>query len=159
MAGFGAGKARFRRKLLQMTPAIEKALKTQNALNAAEMVQTVKGFIPVDQGVLRDSVRHEDTSTGQRITQTISVGGAATTKKIGDRTYDREVSLGSGDTAGRTKKAGGASVTYDYALAQEYGTSDMPANPALWPAWRLKRRRMKARMSKAAKNAIVAVMK
>lgn len=159
MAGFGDGKRRLSRKLLRMTPQIEAALKAQNASNAAELVQTVRGFIPVDKGVLRESVRHEDTSTGQRITQTISVGGAATTKQVGTRTYDREVSLGSGDTAGRKKKAGGEGVTYDYALAQEYGTADMPANPALWPAWRLKRRRMKTRMSRAAKKAALGVIK
>lgn len=150
---------RLRRRLRSILVEVRRALKAQNAVNAAEMVETVKGFVPVDEGALRASARHQDTSDSTRISQRVSLGGTATTKAIGSRTYDSEVRLGSGDTAGRKKKSGGASVTYDYALAQEYGTVDMPANPAFWPAWRLKRRRFKTRMSRSAKKAIQGAIK
>jgi HK97 gp10 family phage protein len=128
-------RVRLQRRLKAIPLAVRRALKAQNAVNAAELVETVKGFMPVDDGTLRSSVKHQDVSDSTRISQRVSAGGAATTKPV------------------RSSSKGNAPL-YDYALAQEYGTEKMPANPAFWPAWRLKRRRFKARMSRAAKKAI-----
>lgn len=150
---------RLRRKMKSIPVGVRKALKAQNAANAEELVQTIKGFAPVASGALRDSVRAQDVSDSTRISHRVSMGGSRTTKAIGTRTYDSAVRIGSGDTAGRKKLAGGENVTYDYALAQEFGTSDHEANPSFWPAWRLKRRRFKSRMSRRAKKAIAEAVK
>lgn len=147
-------RAKAKRVMKALPETVTKRLKAQNEANADELVDTIKGFVPVDKGDLRASAKREDATTQSRIAQRVSLGGGATTKAVGKRKYDREVKLGSGDTTGRKKKAGGESVTYDYALGQEYGTEDMPANPAFWPAWRLKRRRFKSRMSRAGKKGI-----
>lgn len=128
-------RVRLQRRLKAIPVAVRRALKAQNAVNAAELVETVKGFMPVDDGTLRGSVKHHDVSDSTRISQRVSAGGAATTKPVRRSSKDN-------------------APLYDYALAQEYGTEKMPANPAFWPAWRLKRRRFKARMSRAAKKAI-----
>lgn len=127
---------RLRRRMKAIPSEVRKALKAQNAVNAAELVQTIVGFVPKDDGALAASVRHQDVSDSTRISQRVESGGAATTRPV------RE----------------GADATYDYALAQEYGTGKMPANPSFWPAWRLKRRRFKTRMSRAAKKAVAAAV-
>lgn len=131
-------RVRLQRKMKAIPVEVRRALKAQNAVNAAEMVETVKGFMGTFKdptGTLKGSVKHQDVSDSTRISQRVSAGGASTTKPV------------------RNSKKGGAPL-YDYAVAQEYGTEGMPANPAFWPAWRLKRRRFKARMSRAAKKAI-----
>lgn len=124
---------RLQRKFKAIPPAVRKALLSQNNANGDELVETIRGFMSSPQsGDLRASVRNQDVSDGDRISQRVEAGGEKTTKPV--------------------RK--GATATYDYALAQEYSTVDMPANPAFWPAWRLKRRRFKSRMSRAAKKAI-----
>lgn len=122
---------RLRRRLKAIPVEVRKALREQNKLNAEELVQTIKGFAPREDGALQGSIKNQNTSTSTRISQEVRAGGAATTRPV--------------------RK--GQSATYDYANAQEYGTGKMPANPFFWPAWRLKRRRFKARMSRAAKKA------
>lgn len=56
-------------------------------------------------------------------------------------------------------RAGGSTTTnggYDYAMAQEFGTEKMPANPFFWPSYRLHkksmRRAVKSAMTKAIKK-------
>lgn len=126
---------RLRRRLKAIPLEVRKALRAQNAVNAAEMVETAKGFAPEDDGVLRASIKSQDVSDSTRISQRVEAGGPTTTRPV-------------------RKSEKGNAPTYDYALAQEHGTEDMPAHPFFWPAWRLKRRRFKTRMSRAAKKAI-----
>jgi hypothetical protein len=114
-----------RRKLRAIPVAARKALKSQNAANAAELVETIKGFAPVDSGTLRASIKHQDVSDSTRISQRVSEGGA-------EAPHARHV---------------------------EHGTVDTPAQPHFWAGWRLKRRRFKARMSRAAKKAIAEAIK
>lgn len=116
---------RLRRRMRSIPVEVRKALKDQNAVNAAELVETQKGFVPVDDGDLRGSIRHQDVSDSTRISQRVSAGG-------------REAPHG---------------------WWQEVGTSKMQANPFFWVAWRLKRRRFKTRMSRAAKKAIAGAVK
>jgi len=125
---------RLRRRLKAVPVAARRALRAQNAKNAAELVATIKRFAPDAEptGALESSIRHQDVSDSTRISQRVEAGGKATTRPVRD----------------------GASATYDYALGQEFGTEDMPANPFFWPAWRLLRRRFKSRMTRAAKKAI-----
>lgn len=137
MAGFGAAKKRLSKKMAAVPKEVRKALRAQNRANAEELVQTIKGFIDDKSGALGSSIKRKDVSNSKRISQRITAGGSTTTKPV-------------------RKMKNGASPTYDYALANEFGTENMPAQPFFWPAWRLKRRRFKTRMSREAKKAIKA---
>lgn len=116
---------RLRRRMKAIAPGVRKALKAQNAANAAELVETQKGFVRVDDADLQNSIKHQDVSDSTRISQRVSAGG-------------REAPHG---------------------WWNEVGTVNMPAFPFFWPAWRLKRRRFKSRMSRAAKKAIAEAVK
>lgn len=41
-----------------------------------------------------------------------------------------------------------------YALFQEFGTKNMPANPFFYPVWRVNRRRVRSRVTRAIKKAV-----
>lgn len=123
---------RLRRRMKSIPIEVRKALKKQNAVNAAELVETMKGFVNIQSGELVTSIKHQDVSDSTRISQRVEAGGMQTTKPVRN----------------------GADATYDYALANEFGTKNAPAQPFFWPAWRLKRKRFKGRMSRAAKKAI-----
>lgn len=128
-------RAKAKRVIKRLPEAVERRLKAQNATNAGELVDTMKGFVQDRSGVLQGTVRSEDASGDGKIAQRVSAGGRATTKRI------------------RESEKGNA-PEYDYALANEYGTEDMAAQPFFWPAWRLKRKRFKSRMSRAGKKGI-----
>lgn len=133
---FAAGsRARAKRIMKALPPAVEKRLAAQNEANANELVDTMKGFIDDKSGALSSTVKREAAPEKSVLAQRVSAGGAATTKRV------------------RKSKKGTAPL-YDYANANEYGTEDMPAQPFFWPAWRLKRRRFKSRMSRAGKKGI-----
>ena len=54
-------------------------------------------------------------------------------------------------------RAGGAATTvdgYDYALAQEFGTSKIPAQPFFWPSYRSKKKAIRKAIKDKAKAAI-----
>lgn len=131
---------RLKRKVLAIPQDVKRAMKVQNAKNAGDLVQAMKGFAPKDDGTLVASITHEDDSDATRISQRVSAGGPTTTKAI-------------------RKSGKGTAPKYDYALAQEYGTENQPANPFFWPSWRLYRRRLKARMTRATKKAIQGAVK
>lgn len=130
---------RLKRKMLAIPQDVKRAMRVQNAKNAGDLTEAMKGFAAQtrDSGTLVASIRHEDASDNTRISQIVEAGGAATTRAV----------------------RSGASATYDYALAQEYGTEKQDANPFFWPAWRLYRRRLKARMTRATKKAIQGAIK
>lgn len=128
---------RLKRKMLAIPQDVKRAMKVQNAKNAGDLVAVMKGFAPKDDGDLAASITHEEDSDNTRISQRVSAGGAATTRPV----------------------RSGASATTDYALHQEYGTENQPANPFFWPSWRLMRRRLKARMTRATKKAIQGAVK
>jgi hypothetical protein len=128
-------RARAKRVMKALPSAVQKRLESQNAANADELVETMKGFINDKTGKLASTVKREAAPEKSPIAQRVSAGGAATTKAV------------------RKSKKGNAPL-YDYANANEYGTEDMAAQPFFWPAWRLKRRRFKARMSRAGKKGI-----
>lgn len=157
MAGFKNAK-RVGRRLRAIPPGVRKQVRARLRANAAELVVSQRGFAPVEDGDLRASIRFSDTSNANRIAMTVEAGGARTTKAIGSRTYDSEVNINSGDTRGRKKLAGGKSVTYDYALGQEFGTEDMTANPFFFPPYRAKKKAFKRTRNKAAKAAIGAAV-
>lgn len=48
----------------------------------------------------------------------------------------------------------GASATYDYALANEFGTEDQAARPWFYPTYRLLKKQLRTAIAKRAKEAI-----
>lgn len=116
---------RLRRRLKAIAPEVRKAARAQLKVNAEELVETIKGFAPERDGDLKASIRQQDVSTSGRISRRVSEGG---------------------------KRA-------PHAVWVEFGRKDAPpessgARPHFWPAWRLKRRRFRARMTRAAKRAL-----
>jgi HK97 gp10 family phage protein len=82
---------------------------------------------------LRDSIRVEP---GRRPLQVfVRAGGPTTTKR--------------GKLSGRP---------YDYALANEFGTQKMAAQPFFWPTYRLLKKRIRAAMARRARLAISKVV-
>lgn len=65
---------RLRRRLKAIPVEVRKALKVQNAQNAADLVDTMKGFAPVQDGALVSSIKHQDVSASTRISQRVSAG-------------------------------------------------------------------------------------
>jgi HK97 gp10 family phage protein len=98
--------------------------------SADEMVATIRGLAPVDDGVLRDSVG----------------------KAPGD--HDMSVKVHAGGKATTRETREGSGVAYDYALGVEHGTVDTPAQPFFWPGYRINRKRVKARAKRAVTNAV-----
>ena len=134
MAGF-TNAARFSRRLRAIPPAVRKAVRDQLRANAEDLVQGIQRAVPVEDGTLRSTVENEDTSNERRIRQTVRAGGERTTRPV-------------------RKSAKGNAPTYDYALAQEFGTSDMPANPFFYPTYRAKRKAFKRALNAAVKKAV-----
>lgn len=85
---------------------------------------------PRDDGNLQRSIVRVLDPTRLRVT--LKAGGALTTRQV----------------------RAGASVSYDYAMAQEFGTVDMAAQPFFWPTWRAHRDQMRRGVKKAIKDAI-----
>lgn len=123
---------RLRRRMKSIPVEVRKALKAQNATNAADLVAVQKGFAASSfddpSGKLQSSIRHQDVSDSTRISQRVSAGAK--------------------DEKGR-----------DYAAWVEFGTSKNEPAPFFWPAYRLMKRRMKSRMSRAAKKAVQEAIK
>ncbi|MFZ0267766.1 HK97-gp10 family putative phage morphogenesis protein [Caulobacter sp.] len=70
--------------------------------------------------------------------------------KKGPRLY--YVSQGGALTRKRVKR--GQSPVFDYTRAGEFGTQDMPANPAFWPTYRRLKRRFRTRIN-AGRRALI----
>lgn len=52
----------------------------------------------------------------------------------------------------------GSGVSYDYALANEFGTEKMAAQPFFWPTYRLKKKSLRSKISRRARKAIAKVV-
>jgi hypothetical protein len=125
MAETDAFKARLRRVVNAAIPAAYKAALT----SAREIGGAMKMAVPRDEGVLAASIRLE-TEEPRRVK--IRAGGPTTTRPVRN----------------------GVTAKYDYALAQEFGTKEHPANPFFYPTWRLLRKRARSRINRAMKKAI-----
>lgn len=108
------------------------AVKTQSfaelAKQADRMLGAMRKFAGHETGKLQQSIRSEVDASLLRIT--LRAGGPLTTVK------------------GRRP--------YDYALAQEFGTKEMAANPYFWPGYRLFRKPARAAVKRAMRKAIKA---
>lgn len=126
MGGF-TNRDQLRSTLKQMPAAVRAAVARQIEANAQELVETQKRFA--------DAVFADPTGDLQRGIHQVD----ASTK---DRVVRRVIS-GAKDEKGRPKA--------DWI---EHGTSRSAAKPSFWPAYRLKKRAFKSRVSRAAKKAI-----
>lgn len=126
-------KERFYAKLRATVPKIKDNLTDANRKSATEMVVMAKSLVPVADemgGTLRDSIR---MSPGRRESSfVVEAGGPTTTKVVQE----------------------GADGSYDYALAQEFGTVEVTAQPYFWPSYRVTKKRHKGRASRALNKAI-----
>jgi hypothetical protein len=98
------------------------------------MVSLARSFVPVEDGTLRDSIRRSEP--GERGEVLVEAGGPTTTRPVRN----------------------GSTATFDYALGQEYGTQKSNARPYFWPSYRLTRKRLRARASRALNKAIKGVV-
>lgn len=114
---------------------------------ADQLAAEIKSEAPFVTGKLRDSVvvkRGRNT-----LDLVVTAGGDTTTTNIQrTATYEREVKTGSGDTQG-IARGGSSGVTYDYALAVEFGTSRQAAQPFFYSVYRRRREGINARIEQA----------
>jgi HK97 gp10 family phage protein len=99
--------------------------------NAAELVSLQKSLAPEDQGELVASIRYHPYASGL-IGGLVLAGGEKTTRPVRN----------------------GVSVSFDYALAQEFGTEDLPPSPFFYPPYRINRRKYSSRVTRAISKAI-----
>lgn len=129
--------------------------------NAGDLVVSrAKSLVPVDEGVLRDSIRWEHIQDGQRINvQAISIGPSGEYLKAHGRIpgLARWVEFGTAP-AEKGKKGvrfakGGKLRQTEKASART--TSGVPAHPYLFPAWR----QLKKKARDLIKDAVNKVLK
>lgn len=125
------------RRMRAIPDAVIAKVKAQLLANAADLVVAQRAAAPADDGALRESIQYSDASDARRVRVEVRAGGPTTTRPV--------------------RK--GASASYDYALAQEFGTRNMPANPFFFPVYRGRKRRYKASLRKAAKEAVAAAIR
>lgn len=122
------GLARFQARMREVRAAARLSIKPALMQSANEVVDAMEMLAPEgESGDLKNSIRVVDT--GHDLVVGVVAGGEATT---------------------RVYKGG----RYDYALANEYGTQEMDAQPFFWPGYRSVRRRANARVKRAIAKAI-----
>lgn len=122
------------RRLERIPDEVRRRAKAELMLGGREVNMLQRSLAPKDDLTLASTIRSEPLPDPQ-IGVVILAGGEATTKPV------RE-----------TKK--GNSPEYDYALAQEFGTEKMPANPFFRPAIHVKKKQVRNRVRAAARKAL-----
>lgn len=127
------GLDKLKRRLVDVIPAKVRAELERAMLESADIIVAgARLRVPVDEGDVRDSIRHHGMKEGKR-------GGLY-------------VAITAGDNSTETKAG---SNTYQVARLLEFGTVKMPAQPYMLPAYRANRRRAQARMRRAVRDAIL----
>lgn len=143
---------RLRRKLKAIPVEVRKAARAQLRANALELVETQKGFVPVDQGALRDSIRAVNVSDSTRLSWKISAGNRQVP-------YARFVEFGTAASEGQASRQN-LNFRRTAVMTRSYAPHNATAaQPFFWPAYRLKKRRFRARMTRAARKAIAEAVK
>lgn len=123
---------RLRRRMKAIPVEVRKAAREQLKKNAEELVETQKRFAAMS---FKDPTGKLQSGIKQQ--------------DVSDSTrISRKVSASAKDEKGR-----------DYAAWAEFGTSKSEAAPYFWPAYRLKKRALKTRMTRAAKKAVQGAVK
>lgn len=127
------GLDRIKARIAAMPGAVRTALQAELEAEGDELVTAMQRLVHKRSGELEASIRKEP---GERDLQVIvRAGGATTTKPV--------------------RK--GASATYDYALAEEFGNKHSSAQPFFFPTYRAKRKAFRRRRTAVAKKAIAEV--
>lgn len=118
------------RKLIGTVPRIAAELAAANKKSAVDFVELARRLAPYEDGDLQESIR---MTRGSRSTAYIVEAGGRLTTRLVRNGQDGE---------------------YDYALGQEFGTRDIPAQPFFFPAFRTVKRTHKGRATRALRKAI-----
>lgn len=123
-------KARFDAIPVKVREAAKRALEQ----SAQEIVDTMRRFVPVESGDLRDSI---NWTWGDAPAGTMTVGTVR-----GNNYGSMRITI----------YAGGEKALYG--RYQEFGTKNMAANPFFYPAWRARKKKVRSRLSRAISKAI-----
>lgn len=125
------GMRSLKRRLARIPASVKAAVRPALNQAADEMVRSARVMVPKgDTKALSQSIRKEDGRDELQIL--VKAGGPTTTKPV----------------------RSGASATYDYAAAMEFGTRKVAAQPYFWPAYRLNKKRMSSRIRRAITKAV-----
>lgn len=124
------GLARLKRRLMAIPEQVRADMNAALDVQAKELADTMKRLAPQEDGDLQDSIQVEASPT--YLARAVVAGGEKTTRPVRD----------------------GADASYDYAFAQELGTTEMQANPFFYPSVRLLNKRIKRRLKAAARRAV-----
>lgn len=111
--------------------------------NAEELVAEMKQNAPELSGALRESI---GWTWGDAPEGSMAIG----TVRGGDETLQITIYAGNEKTI-VTNKSGGK---FQLAKLQEFGTKNMAANPYFYPVYRLRKRRLKSRLTRNANKVI-----
>lgn len=136
-----------RRRMKSIPVAVRKAVRAQLRANAIEFRDTAKSFVPVDTGQLKENIFAIDVSDSTQMSWRVSAGSFYAH-------YARWVEFGTAASAAqpaRQNRNYRRTAVLTRSLAAHHATE---ARPFFWPAYRLKKRAFKARVTRAAKKAI-----
>jgi len=154
------GLAELNRRWLAIPLRVREAVRLVMESTADEIVADMQRLVPVDTGALKASI---GWTSGDAPKGTLTIGF------FGGREFGTlRITFFSGGTPGTARQQRRASGTRksdqkrtgsfdsDTARFQEFGTLKMPANPFFFPVWRVWRRRVKTRISRAITKALKA---
>jgi len=124
-----------------LPPAIRAPIRAEIFRQAGELAGAMKTAVPHKAGTLQASIRVE-AGTRSRMAALVRAGGRSTTQQVGTGFF----SAFSAAVRGRGD--------YDYAIAQEFGTSKHPAQPFFFPTYRAKKRAIRKAIKDRAKAEI-----
>ena len=130
-----ASRARLKAKIARIPEGLRAIAQASLEASGEQMVTAMKQAAPKEDGQLIASIRMEALAAGEGIGVRILAGGPLTTRPV-------------------RKTSKGNAPTYDYALAQEFGTAKMAANPFFFPTYRRLKGRTRSRVTAALKKAI-----
>lgn len=139
----------FKRMLKQLPPEVVTAATGVNQKTANDMASHIRRIAPRKSGTLISTVEVIPEREGAF---TVAMGGTATQKRIGTRTYATDVHIGAGKNTRGVKKGGTGRIVFDYARLLEWGSRRVRKDPSFVPARRRARRLYKSRMNAAIKK-------
>lgn len=133
------GKEKFDKQLAALPAMMREEIRKALLLSAEETTDLMRRFVPVRTGQLRASIGHSMEGAAPQ-TATLKSGSTMDNARAAKREAGLSVTMFAGS---------GAAF---YGRFQEFGTVDQPARPFFFPAYRLGRKRAKARLSRAIRN-------
>lgn len=119
------------------------------------LADEIKAAAPIKTGKLRDSVRVRRKRNDLDLE--VTAGGDETTRMYGrDTDYASDVVIDGRSNKGiaKRRKGEGRGVSFDYALAVEYGTVNQEAEPFFFATYRQRRDDIRQAIDEAVEHAI-----